>query len=239
MSLPSFFPDPQRSQKLIDDLLERVKGLDPLAKKRLLSLLEDEADLPLLDKVEREYREKVVARNAGVDPRFVESEFSDHDSCAGHGGGAAVEDHSLLALPEPAAALVGLSTRRAGAGGFDFFVQRVDLGFAQRDLLCEGIHAVLHAHCANSCREPTQQQGQQGQYGRADQQCAQQQSRRPQIRLPLMHQGLTCIVMLRSTEPPRPPPAIESTVASAKNADAESPSANRDAAALAGSDPPY
>ena len=59
MTLPKFFPDPQRTQKLIDDLLDRVRNLDPAAKKRLAQLLEEEADLPMLDKVERRYREKV------------------------------------------------------------------------------------------------------------------------------------------------------------------------------------
>lgn len=60
MSLPEFFPDHHKTQKLIDDLLTRVRNLDPLAKKRLMVLLEDEADLPMLDKLERNYRHKVV-----------------------------------------------------------------------------------------------------------------------------------------------------------------------------------
>ena len=60
MSLPKYFPDPQKTQKLIDDLLGRVKSLDPVAKKRLTLLLDNEADLPMLDKVERRYREKVI-----------------------------------------------------------------------------------------------------------------------------------------------------------------------------------
>ncbi len=59
MTLPKYFPDPQKTQKLIDDLLGRVRKLDPAAKKRLAELLDDEADLPMLDKVERKYREKV------------------------------------------------------------------------------------------------------------------------------------------------------------------------------------
>jgi uncharacterized protein YbgA (DUF1722 family) len=60
MALPNYFPDPQRTQRLIDDLLSRVRKLDPLAKKRLAALLDSEADLPMLDKVERKYREKVM-----------------------------------------------------------------------------------------------------------------------------------------------------------------------------------
>lgn len=59
MELPSYFPNPERSRKLIEDLLERVRKLDPAAKKRLSQLLENEADLPMLDKLERSYREKV------------------------------------------------------------------------------------------------------------------------------------------------------------------------------------
>ena len=59
MTLPKFFPDPQRTQKLIMDLLERVRNLDPAAKERLVQLLDEEADLPMLDKVERRYRQKV------------------------------------------------------------------------------------------------------------------------------------------------------------------------------------
>lgn len=59
MELPSYFPNPDRSRKLINDLLERVRNLDPSAKKRLTELLENDADLPMLDKLERNYRSKV------------------------------------------------------------------------------------------------------------------------------------------------------------------------------------
>ena len=59
MSLPPYFPDPERSQRLIDDLLDRVRKLDSSAKQRLSALLEDEADLPMLDKLERSYRDRV------------------------------------------------------------------------------------------------------------------------------------------------------------------------------------
>ena len=59
MTLPHFFPDPKRSEKLINDLLDRVRKLDPTAKKRLSLLLEEEADLPMLDKLERQYRDKM------------------------------------------------------------------------------------------------------------------------------------------------------------------------------------
>jgi hypothetical protein len=69
MPLPSFFPDPGRSEKLIGDLLERVRKLDPSAKRKLVDLLENEADLPMLDKLERGYRERVMATLSKVTDR--------------------------------------------------------------------------------------------------------------------------------------------------------------------------
>ena len=75
MSLPSYFPNPQRTQKLIDELLDRVKGLDPLAKKRLALLLDTEADLPMLDKLERSYREKVIQKLSEVTNRNAATEL--------------------------------------------------------------------------------------------------------------------------------------------------------------------
>lgn len=69
MSLPPCFPDPERSQKLIDQLLDRVRSLDELAQKRLLQLIIEEADLPMLDSVERGYREKIQDSLAPVGDR--------------------------------------------------------------------------------------------------------------------------------------------------------------------------
>lgn len=74
--LPSYFPNPERSQKLIDELLERVRQLDPVAKKRLLNLLDEEADLPMLDRVERDYREKVVTTLSKMSNREAASKLS-------------------------------------------------------------------------------------------------------------------------------------------------------------------
>jgi tRNA uridine 5-carbamoylmethylation protein Kti12 len=76
MTLPKYFPDPQRTQKMIDDLLDRVRKLDPLAKQRLAHLLENEADLPMLDKVERKYREKVMESLSQMTDRDSASELS-------------------------------------------------------------------------------------------------------------------------------------------------------------------
>lgn len=76
MNLPSYFPNPERSQKLIDELLDRVRSLDPSAKKRLMALLEDEADLPMLDKVERDYREKVVGTLAKMSNRDAAAQLA-------------------------------------------------------------------------------------------------------------------------------------------------------------------
>lgn len=76
MSLPKYFPDPQRTQKLIDDLLDRVRKLDTEAKKRLAMLLESEADLPMLDKVERKYREKVMESLSNMSDRDSARELS-------------------------------------------------------------------------------------------------------------------------------------------------------------------
>jgi hypothetical protein len=55
MQLPSCFPNPQRNGKAIETLLDRVRGLDDEAKKRLAAMLDDEMDLPYLDVMEREY----------------------------------------------------------------------------------------------------------------------------------------------------------------------------------------
>lgn len=76
MSLPPYFPEPNRSEKLIQDLLERVRKLDPTAKKRLVELLETEADLPMLDKLERSYRERVMETLTKVTDRPSALELS-------------------------------------------------------------------------------------------------------------------------------------------------------------------
>jgi Mg/Co/Ni transporter MgtE len=75
MELPSYFPNPERSKKLIQDLLNRVRKLDPAAKKRLAELLDNDADLPMLDKLERNYREKVVTTLSKMSDRTAASEL--------------------------------------------------------------------------------------------------------------------------------------------------------------------
>lgn len=76
MKLPDYFPNPERSQVLIDQLLDRVRTLDPAARKRLAELLLEEADLPMLDRVERRYREKVVATLSKMPNRDVAQNLS-------------------------------------------------------------------------------------------------------------------------------------------------------------------
>ena len=62
MSLPSFFPDPQKNQKLVQELLDRVRQLNSVEKKRLAVLLDTDADLPGLDRRERACRESLLNR---------------------------------------------------------------------------------------------------------------------------------------------------------------------------------
>ena len=76
MSLPPYFPDQQRSEKMIQDLLTRVRKLDSTAKKRLSTLLDEEADLPMLDKLERSYRKKVQATLAKIADQNSAQELS-------------------------------------------------------------------------------------------------------------------------------------------------------------------
>lgn len=76
MELPSYFPNPDRSRKLIDDLLERVRNLDPSAKRRLFELLENDADLPMLDKLERNYRTKVKVTLSKMSDKTAAVELS-------------------------------------------------------------------------------------------------------------------------------------------------------------------
>ena len=62
MSLPSFFPDPLKNQKLVQELLNRIRQLNSVEKKRLAVLLDTDADLPGLDRRERAYRERLLNR---------------------------------------------------------------------------------------------------------------------------------------------------------------------------------
>ncbi|MEN6625098.1 MAG: hypothetical protein ABFD69_02600 [Candidatus Sumerlaeia bacterium] len=55
MQLPSSPSDNPRNAQAVAALLERVRRLDPAAKKRLTTMLDDEMDLPYLDAMEREY----------------------------------------------------------------------------------------------------------------------------------------------------------------------------------------
>jgi hypothetical protein len=55
MELPSSFPNPQQNAKAIETLLARVRKLDRDARVRLVSMLDEEVDLPYLDVMEREY----------------------------------------------------------------------------------------------------------------------------------------------------------------------------------------
>jgi hypothetical protein len=52
---PAGLPNPQANLKAIQALLTRVRGLNKDAKARLGVMLDDEADLPYLDAMEREY----------------------------------------------------------------------------------------------------------------------------------------------------------------------------------------
>lgn len=55
MDLPAIFPNPETNIPQIESLLERVRGLDKESRQRLAAMLDDEADLPYLDAMEREY----------------------------------------------------------------------------------------------------------------------------------------------------------------------------------------
>lgn len=55
MEFPPSIPNNSKNAKAIEALLDRVRRLDKDAKSRLLSMLDDEVDLPYLDVMEREY----------------------------------------------------------------------------------------------------------------------------------------------------------------------------------------
>lgn len=55
MELPQEFSNSHRNVKAVEELLERVRGLDQDARDRLENMLDDEMDLPFLDVMEREY----------------------------------------------------------------------------------------------------------------------------------------------------------------------------------------
>jgi hypothetical protein len=77
MQLPPCFPNPQRNGKAIEALLERVRNLDIDAKKRLVTMLDEEMDLPYLDVMEREYAQafqRIAPDNANhLRGRFVQA----------------------------------------------------------------------------------------------------------------------------------------------------------------------
>ena len=55
MDTPAGLPNPQANIQAIQALLTRIRGLSQEAKTRLDAMLDDEADLPYLDAMEREY----------------------------------------------------------------------------------------------------------------------------------------------------------------------------------------
>jgi hypothetical protein len=55
MELPPSFPNPKQNAKAVESLLNRVRTLDKDARNRLLTMLDEEIDLPYLDVMEREY----------------------------------------------------------------------------------------------------------------------------------------------------------------------------------------
>ena len=55
MDLPPSIPNSTRNSEAIEALLSRVRSLDRDARSRLVSMLDDEVDLPYLDTMEREY----------------------------------------------------------------------------------------------------------------------------------------------------------------------------------------
>lgn len=55
MELPPSFPNPKQNAKAVESLLNRVRTLDKEARNRLLTMLDEEIDLPYLDVMEREY----------------------------------------------------------------------------------------------------------------------------------------------------------------------------------------
>ena len=55
MERPGSLPYSEKNTKAIEGLLGRVRSLNPSARARLLTMLNDEMDLPYLDMMEREY----------------------------------------------------------------------------------------------------------------------------------------------------------------------------------------